>query len=73
MVAFLFSDDGAYVNGQTILVDGGRQFHVSEPPGTTERRKILPNGRQERGVIRFLSVCPSLGRNQGSDSVGPLT
>jgi len=23
MVAFLFSDDGAYVNGQTILVDGG--------------------------------------------------
>jgi NAD(P)-dependent dehydrogenase (short-subunit alcohol dehydrogenase family) len=22
-VAFLFSDDGAYVNGQTILVDGG--------------------------------------------------
>jgi NAD(P)-dependent dehydrogenase (short-subunit alcohol dehydrogenase family) len=23
MVAFLISDDGAYVNGQTILVDGG--------------------------------------------------
>ena len=23
MVAFLFSDDGAYINGQTILVDGG--------------------------------------------------
>ena len=23
MVALLFSDDGAYVNGQTILVDGG--------------------------------------------------
>jgi NAD(P)-dependent dehydrogenase (short-subunit alcohol dehydrogenase family) len=23
MVAFLFSDDGTYVNGQTILVDGG--------------------------------------------------
>ena len=23
MVAFLFSDGGAYVNGQTILVDGG--------------------------------------------------
>jgi NAD(P)-dependent dehydrogenase (short-subunit alcohol dehydrogenase family) len=23
MVAFLFSDDNAYVNGQTILVDGG--------------------------------------------------
>jgi NAD(P)-dependent dehydrogenase (short-subunit alcohol dehydrogenase family) len=23
MVAFLFSDDGAYVTGQTILVDGG--------------------------------------------------
>jgi NAD(P)-dependent dehydrogenase (short-subunit alcohol dehydrogenase family) len=23
MVAFLFSDDGAYVNGQTLLVDGG--------------------------------------------------
>jgi NAD(P)-dependent dehydrogenase (short-subunit alcohol dehydrogenase family) len=23
MVAFLFSEDGAYVNGQTILVDGG--------------------------------------------------
>ena len=23
MVAFLFSDDAAYVNGQTILVDGG--------------------------------------------------
>jgi hypothetical protein len=22
MVAFLFSDDGAFVNGQTILVDG---------------------------------------------------
>ena len=26
MVAFLLSDDGAYVNGQTILVDGGRSF-----------------------------------------------
>ena len=26
MVAFLFSDDGAYVNGQTILVDGGANF-----------------------------------------------
>ena len=26
MVAFLLSDDGAYVNGQTILVDGGRNF-----------------------------------------------
>jgi len=23
MVAFLFSDDAAYINGQTILVDGG--------------------------------------------------
>jgi NAD(P)-dependent dehydrogenase (short-subunit alcohol dehydrogenase family) len=23
MVALLFSDDGAYVTGQTILVDGG--------------------------------------------------
>ena len=23
MVAFLFSDDGAYINGQTMLVDGG--------------------------------------------------
>jgi NAD(P)-dependent dehydrogenase (short-subunit alcohol dehydrogenase family) len=23
MVAFLFSDDGAYVTGQTVLVDGG--------------------------------------------------
>jgi NAD(P)-dependent dehydrogenase (short-subunit alcohol dehydrogenase family) len=23
MVAFLFSDDVAYINGQTILVDGG--------------------------------------------------
>jgi NAD(P)-dependent dehydrogenase (short-subunit alcohol dehydrogenase family) len=23
MVAFLFSEDGAYINGQTILVDGG--------------------------------------------------
>jgi NAD(P)-dependent dehydrogenase (short-subunit alcohol dehydrogenase family) len=26
MVAFLLSDDGAYINGQTILVDGGRNF-----------------------------------------------
>ena len=26
MVAFLFSDDAAYVNGQTILVDGGANF-----------------------------------------------
>ena len=26
MVAFLLSDDGAYVNGRTILVDGGRNF-----------------------------------------------
>jgi len=23
MVAFLFSDDAAYINGQAILVDGG--------------------------------------------------
>jgi len=23
MVAFLFSDEAAYINGQTILVDGG--------------------------------------------------
>ncbi len=23
MVAFLFSDDGAYIHGQTILIDGG--------------------------------------------------
>jgi len=27
MVAFLFSDDGAYVNGQPILVDGGANFN----------------------------------------------
>ena len=26
MVAFLFSDDSAYINGQTILVDGGAHF-----------------------------------------------
>ncbi|MGW3601936.1 SDR family NAD(P)-dependent oxidoreductase [Micromonospora sp. NPDC005161] len=26
MVAFLFSDDGAYVNGQSLLVDGGASF-----------------------------------------------
>lgn len=26
MVAFLFSDDGAYINGQTILIDGGAHF-----------------------------------------------
>jgi NAD(P)-dependent dehydrogenase (short-subunit alcohol dehydrogenase family) len=26
MVAFLFSDDGSYVNGQSILVDGGASF-----------------------------------------------
>jgi NAD(P)-dependent dehydrogenase (short-subunit alcohol dehydrogenase family) len=26
MIAFLFSDDGAYVNGQSILVDGGANF-----------------------------------------------
>jgi NAD(P)-dependent dehydrogenase (short-subunit alcohol dehydrogenase family) len=26
MVAFLFSDDGAYVNGQTIVVYGGANF-----------------------------------------------
>jgi NAD(P)-dependent dehydrogenase (short-subunit alcohol dehydrogenase family) len=26
MIAFLFSDDGAYVTGQTILVDGGANF-----------------------------------------------
>ncbi|MGN9779167.1 SDR family NAD(P)-dependent oxidoreductase [Micromonospora sp. H33] len=26
MVAFLFSDDGAYVNGQSLLVDGGANF-----------------------------------------------
>ena len=26
MVAFLLSDDAAYINGQTILVDGGRSF-----------------------------------------------
>lgn len=26
MVAFLFSDDGAYATGQTILVDGGANF-----------------------------------------------
>ncbi len=26
MIAFLFSDDGAYVNGQSILVDGGGHF-----------------------------------------------
>ena len=25
-VAFLFSDDGAYVTGQTIVVDGGANF-----------------------------------------------
>ncbi len=27
MVAFLMSDDGVYVNGQSILVDGGANFH----------------------------------------------
>jgi NAD(P)-dependent dehydrogenase (short-subunit alcohol dehydrogenase family) len=26
MVAFLFSDDGIYVNGQAILIDGGANF-----------------------------------------------
>jgi len=26
MVAFLFSDDGTYVNGQSLLVDGGANF-----------------------------------------------
>jgi NAD(P)-dependent dehydrogenase (short-subunit alcohol dehydrogenase family) len=26
MVAFLFSDDGAYINGQSLLVDGGANF-----------------------------------------------
>lgn len=26
MVAFLFSDDGAYINGQSLLVDGGASF-----------------------------------------------
>jgi len=26
MVAFLFSDDGAYVTGQTFLDDGGANF-----------------------------------------------
>jgi len=27
VVAFLFSDGGAYINGQTILVDGGANFN----------------------------------------------
>jgi hypothetical protein len=40
MVAFLFSDDGAYVNGQTILVDGWRQFQVSKLPGTTGKPEL---------------------------------
>jgi len=26
MVAFLLSDDAAYINGQSILVDGGANF-----------------------------------------------
>jgi NAD(P)-dependent dehydrogenase (short-subunit alcohol dehydrogenase family) len=26
LVAFLFSDDGAYINGQSLLVDGGANF-----------------------------------------------
>ncbi|WP_275409737.1 SDR family oxidoreductase [Microbispora rosea] len=26
MVAFLFSDDGSYFNGQSLLVDGGANF-----------------------------------------------
>ncbi|MFI7624651.1 SDR family oxidoreductase [Microbispora rosea] len=26
MVAFLFSDDGSYLNGQSLLVDGGANF-----------------------------------------------
>ena len=30
MVAFLFSDDGAYVTGQTIPRRRRRQLHVSE-------------------------------------------
>ena len=41
MVAFLFSDDGAYVTGQTVLVDGGANFHVSgvsaPPSGWTQQ------------------------------------
>jgi NAD(P)-dependent dehydrogenase (short-subunit alcohol dehydrogenase family) len=38
MVAFLFSDDGAYVTGQTILVDGGANF-------TWARRQAVEPGR----------------------------
>ena len=37
MVAFLFSNDGAYVNGQTILVDGGA------PPDLTFDWRRAPN------------------------------
>ncbi|EIT89200.1 short-chain type dehydrogenase/reductase [Mycobacteroides abscessus 4S-0726-RB] len=27
LIAFLMSDDGAWINGQTILIDGGANLH----------------------------------------------
>ena len=47
MVAFLFSDDGAYVNGQMILVDGGAHLTGASRVAIHIALAFLPEGTKE--------------------------